>query len=150
MFETAAYIIVALALGWMIQYAFAYYQLRRFYRRVSELRKDGIVSIGLAGSAWRGRLYAVLVVDKEHMIRHAEQLSGWTIMAQLKPMEGLTGRPMSDLLDDSVELPVSPKQLLALRNAISYIEAMERRKREKEQENEDEQLPPSETAPEHS
>ena len=150
MFETATFIILALAIGWMIQYGFAYFQLRRFYRRISVLRKDGIVSIGLAGSAWRGRQYAVLVVDKEHRIQHAEQLSGWTILAELKPIEGLTGRPLSDLLDDSVELPVTPKQLLALRNAVGYIEAMEERKREKEKEKEQELQTPAEAAPENS
>lgn len=118
---TATTIIIALAIAWAIQYALSFWQMRRFYRRIAELRRYGKVSIGMAGSAWRGRQYAVLVVDANQRIVQVEQLSGWTIWATLKPVRGLDGRPLSDLSDDGQKLPVSPKLLLALRNAASYI-----------------------------
>ena len=118
---TATLIIVGLAVAWAIQYALAFWQMRRFYKRVAELRRDGKVSIGMAGSAWRRRQYAVLVVDASQRIVHVEQLSGWTILATLKPVRGLDGRPLSALYDDELELPVSHKLLLALRNAATYI-----------------------------
>ena len=76
----------------------------------------------------------MVVVDKQKRIAKVEQLSGWTIWASLKPVEGLEGRPVSDLLDESVELPVPRKLALALRNAATYIQEAEQRAAEKEQE----------------
>jgi DNA-binding transcriptional regulator of glucitol operon len=114
-------VIVGLAIAWTIQYALAFWQMRRFYRRVAEFRRYGKVSIGVAGSAWRRRQYAVLVVDASQRIVHVEQLSGWTILAILKPVPGLDGRPLSAVFNDDLELPVSHKLLLALRNAATYI-----------------------------
>ena len=118
---TATLIIIGLAVAWGIQYALAFWQMKRFYRRIAELRRDGQVSIGMAGSSWRRRQYAVLVIDPGQRIVHVAQLSGWTIFATLKPVVGLDGRPMSDLFDEGAALPVGNKLLLALRNAASYI-----------------------------
>ncbi len=120
-------IIIVLVLAWVIQYLLSFWQLRRFYKRIHELRHYGSVWIGREGSAWKGRQYAVLVVNKEKMITKVEQFSGWTVLAALKPVAGLEGRPISDLLDDSIELPVSKKMLLALRNAVKYIKETEER-----------------------
>jgi DNA-binding transcriptional regulator of glucitol operon len=119
--STATTVILALAGAWIIQYYFAWWQMRRFYKRIADLRRTGLVSVGMAGSAWRRKQYAVLVVDKDHTITHVEQLSGWTVMASLKPVAGLDGRPMNDLWEDDAHLPVSPKLLLALQNAAGYI-----------------------------
>ncbi len=119
--STATIIIVSLAVAWIIQYYFAWWQMRRFYKRIAVLRQDGLVSVGMSGSTWRRKQYVVLVVDKQRRIVHIEQLSGWTVLASLKPVPGLDGRPMSDLMDDGRNLPVAPKLLLALRNAATYV-----------------------------
>ena len=137
-FGTASILIVGLAIAWSLQYVLAFWQMRRYYRRLAELRKKGLVSIGMAGSAWRRRQYAVLVVDKRNQDRIVcvEQLSGWTVMATLKPVPGFEGRPVSDLLDDTIQLPVSPKLLLALRDACKHLrehrERMAAKSREKD------------------
>jgi DNA-binding transcriptional regulator of glucitol operon len=125
--SAATLIILFLAGAWFIQYISAFFQLRRFYRRIAELRRQGKVWIGMEGSAWKGRQYAVLVVDKDKHIVHVEQLSGWTVLASLKPVYGLEGRPISDLMDDTIEFPVSKKLLLALRNAVKHIQEAEKR-----------------------
>lgn len=123
--STASAIILMLAIAWFVQYLLSFYQLRRFYRRIHQLRRLGTVSIGAEGTAWKRRQYAVLVVDPERRILHAEQLSGWTVAASLKPVPGLEGRPMSDLLDGAVDLPVSGKLLMALRDAVRHIQEAE-------------------------
>jgi len=132
--EVASTIIIIMAAAWFIQYGLSFFQLKRFYRRLYQLRKFGSVWVGKEGSAWKGRQYAVVVVDKQKRIAKVEQLSGWTIWASLKPVEGLEGRPVSDLLDESVALPVPRKLALALRNAATYIQEAEQRAAEKEQE----------------
>lgn len=126
--QTATTIIIALAVAWTIQYVLAFFQMKRYYSRIAQLRRLGTVSTGIAGSSWRRRQYAVLVVDVNHRIVHVEELSGWTVFASLKPVKGLDGRPMSDLTDDSITLPVSNKLLLALRNAVTYIQDAQNRK----------------------
>lgn len=128
MSTTATVIILMLAIMWALQYALSFWQMRRYYRRLAELRREGMVWVGMAGSAWRRRQYAVLVVDRDNRIVRAEQLSGWTVLAALKPVPELEGRPASDLTDDALELPVSGKLLLALRDAVKHMEAYARKK----------------------
>lgn len=136
MISTATALIVGLAIAWFIQYMLTLWQMRRFYGRISELRKLGAVSVGMQGSAWRLRQYAVLVVDKDKCITHVEELSGWTVLACLKPVEGLEGYTLDELCDDSVELPVSNnrKLLLALRNAAQHIQDADKRSKAQRQE----------------
>ena len=126
-----SFLFILLAGVWILQYALSFFQLRRFYRRIHELKHFGNVWVGKHGSRWSGRYYGVLVVDKEKRIAHVEQFSGWTILASLKPVSGLDGRPISDLLDDSIELPISKKLLLALRNAMEYIQQSDEKEAEK-------------------
>ncbi len=125
----ATLIILGLAGAWLIQYGLSYWQMRRFYGRIAELRRLGTVSVGMAGSAWKRRQYAVLVVDRQGRIVRAEELSGWTVLANLKPVEGLEGCTLDELADDAVQLPIAlnRKLLLALRNAASHIKAAEER-----------------------
>lgn len=123
MTATGTTIALLLAFMWALQYGLSFWQMRRYYRRLAELRREGLVWVGMAGSAWRRRQYVALVVNPEQRIVRVEQLSGWTVLATLKPLPGLEGRPVSDLLDDQQTLPVSPKQLMALRDAVKHMQA---------------------------
>lgn len=122
-------LILVLAGLWIFQLLLSQWQMHRFYKRIAQLRRLGTVSIGMEGSAWRRRQYAVLVVDQDKQIVRAEQLSGWTVLATLRPVQGLEGQPMSVLLDDSAPLPVSKKLRGALRNATDFIITSETRKK---------------------
>jgi DNA-binding transcriptional regulator of glucitol operon len=134
MSATGSAIIILLAIAWVLQFVLSFFQMRRFYGRIAKLHKYGTVWIGMEGTAWKRRQYVALVVDKENIIRKAEQLSGWTVIAGLKPVEGLDGRPISDLMDDSIDLPVKGKLLLAFRNAVQHIEENAAKKAAKEKE----------------
>jgi DNA-binding transcriptional regulator of glucitol operon len=127
-----SWIFVALAIAWFVQLYFANKQMRRFYGRVSELRRkyNGVTSIGMEGSTWRRRQYAVIVMDKEKRILAVEQLSGWTVLAKLEPVPGLEGLTIAQLFDDTVTLPVEKKLLLAMRNAAQHILTAEAEKEE--------------------
>ncbi|MCS6845106.1 MAG: transcriptional regulator GutM [Caldilineales bacterium] len=122
---TATTIVLALAAAWLLQLFFSYFQMRRFYRRISELRRGGnLVSIGMSGSAWRRRQYAVLVVDPAtNRVRHLEQLSGWTVLAVLRPVPGLQGRTVEELLDENAAWPphIGRKLAAAVQNAAQHI-----------------------------
>ena len=129
-----SWIFVALAVAWFVQLYLSYYQMRRFYKRVSELRRthQATTSIGMEGSAWKGRQYAVVVADASKKILAVEQLSGWTIFAKLQPVQGFTGISFDELFDDTQTFPVKQKLLLAIRNAAQHIIKAEQGKKEAE------------------
>lgn len=141
MVEMAPYIVISLAVAWLLQYGLAFLQLKRFYKRLYQLRRFGSVWVGKYGSAWKGRTFAILVVTKDRHISRVEQFSGWTVLANLKPIEGLEGRPIADLTNDSIQLPVSHKLLLALRSAVSFIEIADQQSAERAKEAENASLP---------
>ena len=115
------YLVIGLGVVWMFQMLLSTWQMKRFYARIAQLRRKGRVAIGKAGTAWRLRQYAVVVVNKQNTVVAVERLSGLTIFARLRPVEGLVGRPLEALIDDSVALPVSNKFRLALKDAAGYL-----------------------------
>jgi DNA-binding transcriptional regulator of glucitol operon len=115
-------IIIILVIAWALQFAMSYFQMRRFYKRVSQLRKDGVTSIGMSGSMYKRRIYGVLTVDKTDKILHDEQLSGWTVFASLKPVKDVEGLYIKDIMDDSMKLSISKKLRSAFQNSFNEIE----------------------------
>jgi len=129
--STTTVVILGLGFMWLLQYALTFWQMRRYNKRLIELRKKGMAWVGLNGSSWKGRCYAVVVVDRDNRIVQVEQFSGWTVMAGLKLVPGFEGRPISDITDDEVELPGSHKLLMALRDAVKHMEAYAQKQAEK-------------------
>lgn len=108
---------------WLIQFGLAYWQMRRFYQRMITLRQSGLTAIGLSGNRYKGRAYAVLTIDEDDRIIHAEQFSGWTVFAQLKPMPQLIGMSLQELLNNEAHLPISKKLRPAFANAARDLQA---------------------------
>lgn len=115
--------------------------MRRFYGRISQLRKSGRLAIGLEGGMYKGRQYGVLVVDEQDNIVRAEQLSGLTIFAQLKPVPALVGLEMARLFEPETELAaelgLSKKQVLAFRAAARFLQEAAARAEEKQRQAEE-------------
>ncbi len=116
------YIFLAVAAVWSLQFLLSYYQLQRFHRQLAELRTLGRCSVGMYGNRWRGRTYAVLVVDAHDRVRHAASLNGWTVLASLQPIAGLDGMSLDAIL--AAETPVTPMRRphwLALQHAAHFF-----------------------------
>ncbi len=109
---------IALFAAWIIQYAMTYFQMRRYYKRINELRREGPTATGMSGSMYKRRVYGVIVIDKNEKILHAEQFSGWTVFAGLKAVKELEGLSINDIMDESVELPIPKKYRSAFQNAV--------------------------------
>lgn len=120
--ENAAIIFFGLIVMWFIQFGAAYWQMRRFYRRMVALRKNGLTAVGLNGDRLKGRAYAVLTIDGEDRIVHAEQFSGWTIFAGLRPVPELVGMPLQEILNNEAALPVSKKLRSAFVSAARSLQ----------------------------
>ena len=115
-------LIIAFVIAWMMQFALTYLQMRRFNKRLIELRKSGTTVTGMSGSMYKRRAYGILVIDKNEKILKAEQFSGWTVFAGLKPVKELEGISIKDVIDESIELPVSKKIRSAFQNAVAEFE----------------------------
>ena len=115
-------IIIAFVIAWVIQFALTYFQMRRYQKRLNELRKEGMTATGMSGSMYKRRAYGILVIDEDDKILHAEQFSGWTVFASLKPVNELVGLTIKDIVDDNVSLPISKKIRSAFKNAVEQIE----------------------------
>jgi DNA-binding transcriptional regulator of glucitol operon len=116
------YIFLVVAAAWSLQFLLAYWQLQRFHRQLAELRKLGRCSVGMYGNRWRGRTYAVLVIDAQDRVRHAASLRGWTVFTSLQPLVGLDGIHLDDIL--AAKTPIAPMrrpQWLALQHAAQFL-----------------------------
>ncbi|MCL4299387.1 MAG: transcriptional regulator [Anaerolineae bacterium] len=117
------FIFLVLVALWLIQFGLAYRQMRHFYQRMITLRRSGLTAVGLSGNRYKGRAYAVLTIDEDDRIIHAEQFSGWTVFAQLKPIPQLIGMSLQELLNNEAGLPVSKKLRPAFANAARDLQA---------------------------
>ncbi|NMC47252.1 MAG: hypothetical protein GYA52_10560 [Chloroflexi bacterium] len=115
-------IIVAFVIAWVIQYAMTYFQMRRYNQRLNEMKKMGPTAVGMSGSVYKRRAYGILVFDDQERIIHAEQFSGWTVFASLKPVKELEGLTLTQVKDESMELPLSKKIRSAFINAVDQVE----------------------------
>jgi DNA-binding transcriptional regulator of glucitol operon len=112
--------------AWVLQLVLSTFQYRRYYGRLRELRKEGDrTAVGMVGSNWKTKAYGVLVVDKNDVILRAEKLSGWTVFANLKPVEGVVGLPIQALEAEEPIPGVRKRIWHALQEAKTYLDEEE-------------------------
>jgi glucitol operon activator protein len=125
--ENAGFFFVFLAVMWAAQFGLSYYQLRRFNRRILEVRKWGKTAVGLSGDRYRGRSYAILTIDESGRVVNAEYFGGSTIFARSKPAPAVVGLTIDQILTQPDALPVTKKERLAFVSAATYLkEALEK------------------------
>lgn len=121
--EAGTLIIVTLVVAWIVQLWMSHRQLRRFYKRLKQIRKDGLTAVGLDGNRLSGRTYGVLTVDPQtRRIAHAERFAGATIFANLKPLPQLEGHTLDDLLAGKLNTGISGRLQRAFANAARDIQ----------------------------
>lgn len=123
MFEPTTIAILVLLVGaWGLQIWMSNYQMRRFHRRTSQLRRQGRhLAVGLAGNMYRRKTYVALVVDDDDRVSAAEELSGWTVFAALEPIEGVVGMPLAQVGGGDPPAGVSAKTWSAMDHAAGFI-----------------------------
>ncbi len=128
MIANYGWLILCIALLWLLQLLLSLIQTKKFHKSYSELRKKGdISSIGMAGSNWKLKVYAILVVDSERIIINAEKLSGITVFARMKSVESLVGQPLSILDQFSDTFGINKKLWSAFEKAAEYIRVHDRK-----------------------
>ena len=121
-------ILFGLVVMWLLQFGLAFWQMRRFYGRLITLRRAGLTAVGLSGNRYKGRSYAVLTINDDNQIIHAEEFSGWTIFSGLKPVPELIGMSTDEVLAQSATLPVGKKLQIAFANAARDLQSARQKK----------------------
>lgn len=121
---TPILLIVAVVAGWMVQMYLTYQQSMAFNRQVLALRRQGTVSVGVAGKRYRGgRAFVALAIDDHGIVRDAITLSGWTTFSRGRPLPGLHGRKTSRILAAKAVPGLSTQQLEAARQAVDLAKS---------------------------
>lgn len=118
----AGFFFLLLAVMWGVQFLLAFYQLRRFNRRILEVRKHGKTAVGLSGGKYSGRTYAILTLDQSGHIVHAEHFAGATIFARLRPAPDLLDMTLDEMREALPQLPLPGRSRKAFINAAEYLE----------------------------
>lgn len=123
MFEpTTIAIVAALAVLWGIQVFLSTLQMRRFHKRSQQLRRQGAhMAVGVAGNMYKRKVYVVVVVDTAGKVSAAEQLSGFTIFASLRPIPDMEGRDVWEIGRGEPPPKVSAKTWAAVDHAAGFI-----------------------------
>ena len=112
-------LIVAVVAGWMVQMYFTYKQSMAFNREVMALRKQGTVSVGVAGKRYRGgRAFVAIAIDDHGVVRDALTLTGFTTMSRAKPLPGLFDVKTNRILAEEPLPGLSKQQHEAARQAV--------------------------------
>jgi DNA-binding transcriptional regulator of glucitol operon len=113
-------LIAAIVAGWMVQMYLTYQQGMAFNRQVLALRRQGTVSVGVAGKRYRGgRAYVAIAVDGNGIVRDALTLTGFTTMARGKPLPGVFDIKTSRILSDKPLPGLSTTQHDAAKHAVN-------------------------------
>jgi hypothetical protein len=98
------------------------YQMARFHRRSQKLRRLGThMATGVSGNMYRRKVYGLLVTDGSRTVVAAEQLSGWTVAAGLKPVPELVGLDLDVVGKGDPPAGVRAKQWAAFDHAADFI-----------------------------
>lgn len=123
MFESSTILVLLALVGaWSLQVWLSNGQMRRFHKRSQELRRMGThMAIGVTGNMYKRKTYVALVTDDDNQAVAAEQLSGFTVMAGLKPIDGVEGIHIENIGRGDPPSGISPKTWEALDHAADFI-----------------------------
>jgi glucitol operon activator protein len=114
-------IVLALALGWILQLVLSGLQTKRFHQAVFRLKRPGCkTAVGLGGSNLKGKEYVVIVVNPDGEVVDAHRLRGMTVMASLRPAPEIIGLDL-DEIEGERPSHIRAKTWDALQNAAGYI-----------------------------
>ncbi|MFZ1411997.1 MAG: transcriptional regulator GutM [Micropruina sp.] len=85
------FLLIILGVSYLAQVGFSFFQLQDFSRTYGVLRRQGKVAIGKRKNAFSAGSIALLLIDDEGTIREARALSGITVWARFKPIQGFDG-----------------------------------------------------------
>jgi glucitol operon activator protein len=126
-----AYVILLLALAWILQIIGTYFQMRHYREVLSGITRDGgegFVGVGNAKATFGKGVILILVSDGNDVVRRALRMRGMTIFARFKEAPDLVGMSLDELRAEGREEPYDKSTMLAARRAIEQIDRIKQEK----------------------
>jgi glucitol operon activator protein len=126
-----AYVILLLALAWILQIIGTYFQMRHYREVLSGITREGgegFVGVGNAKATFGKGVILILVSDGNDVVRRALRMRGMTIFARFKEAPDLVGMSLDELRAEGREEPYDKSTMLAARRAIEQIDRIKQEK----------------------
>ena len=126
-----AYVILLLALAWILQIIGTYFQMRHYREVLSGITREdgeGFVGVGNAKATFGKGVILILVSDGNDVVRRALRMRGMTIFARFKEAPDLAGMNLDELRAEGREEPYDKSTMLAARRAIEQIDRIKQEK----------------------
>jgi glucitol operon activator protein len=126
-----AYVILLLALAWILQIIGTYFQMRHYREVLSGITREGsegFVGVGNAKATFGKGVILILISDENDVVRRALRMRGMTIFARFKEAPDLAGMSLDDLRAEGREEPYDKSTMLAARRAIEQIDRIKQEK----------------------
>ena len=125
------YLILALALVWLLQIVGTYFQMRH-YREVlggiTRERTEGYVGVGNAKARLGKGVILILVVDQNDLVVKALRMRGMTVFARFREAPELLGMRLDELRGGEREGPYEAATMRAARRAVEQIDRIKSEK----------------------
>ena len=122
---TIGYLILALAIVWILQIIGTYFQMQHYRRvlgRITDEGGEGYVGVGNAKATFGKGVILILVSGEEGVINEALRMRGMTILARFKEAPDLVGMRLEELRLPEREGPYEKATMLAARRAVEQID----------------------------
>jgi len=128
---TIGYLILALALVWILQIIGTYFQMKHYQRvlgRITSEGNDGYVGVGNAKATFGKGVILILVADDNGVVKKALRMRGMTILARFREAPDLVGMSVDELRLPEREGPYEKATMLAARRAVEQIDRIKEEK----------------------
>jgi DNA-binding transcriptional regulator of glucitol operon len=116
-------VLSAVVAGWLVQLYLTFKQSEAFNKQVVRLRRQGTVTVGVAGRRYRGgRAYVAMAISDRKVVVDAITLSGWTTFARGRTLTALVGTRTSQVKGTQVIPGLTHQQRDAAREAVVLLE----------------------------
>jgi glucitol operon activator protein len=128
---TIGYLILILALVWILQIIGTYFQMQHYRRvlgRITSEGNEGYVGVGNAKATLGKGVILILVSGEDGKIKKALRMRGMTIFARFKEALELVGMGLDELRQPDREGPYEKGTMLAARRAVEQIDRIKEEK----------------------
>lgn len=112
---------------WVTQMLMSWWQSKRFMVDIALLRNSGVVFIG-RGKRRALRTYVALAL-KNGVVTDSRILNGYTVFARAKPLEGVVGKHVDDLIAGTVTGLDRRTSAAVAQAATLYVEHSSRKRK---------------------
>ncbi|MFT4296095.1 MAG: transcriptional regulator GutM [Micropruina sp.] len=115
------FLIVVLAATYLLQVGLSVFQMRDFATSYGALRRRGKIAIGKRKTAFSAGSIAMFLIDAEGTVTEATAISGLTVLARFKPLQGFDGMHISQVADGPIARLPRPLRLAILNARDNWL-----------------------------